>query len=57
MEEKQPEPNEQEALIRELHSQFMKGEMSQGKFAEMLGISRRDLIDLLEKMNLQVTNL
>lgn len=48
---------ERDALIRSLHVQFMNGEISQGKMAEMLGIGRADLIHLLEKMGLQVTNL
>ena len=45
------------ALIRELHTQFMNGEISQGKMAELLGIGRADLIHLLEALDLPVTNL
>jgi hypothetical protein len=45
------------ALIGELHTQFMNGEISQGKMAEILGIGRADLIHLLEQLNLPVTNL
>ncbi len=44
-------------LLRTLHDEFMKGGISQGKMAELLGISRVDLIHLLETLNLQVTNL
>lgn len=44
-------------LVRTLHEQFMRGELSQGKMAELLGISRIDLIHLLETLELQVTNL
>lgn len=44
-------------LLRTLHDEFMRGEISQGKMAELLGISRIDLIHLLETLNLQVTNL
>lgn len=40
---------ERDALIRSLHIQFMNGEISQGKMA--------DLIHLLEKMGLRVTKL
>ncbi len=43
--------------VQTLHEQFMHGEISQGKMAEIMGISRVDLIHLLEKLNLQVTNL
>ena len=45
------------ALVRQLHEQFMSGEISQGKMAELLGINRVDLIRLLETLDLQVTNL
>lgn len=45
------------ALVERLHEQFMRGEISQGYMAEKLGIGRADLIHLLEKMGLQVTNL
>jgi len=45
------------ALVRSLHEQFMRGEMSQGVMAERLGIGRVDLIHLLERLDLQVTNL
>jgi hypothetical protein len=44
-------------FVRSLHEQFMTGEISQGKMAEMLGISRVDLIHLLDALNLPVTNL
>lgn len=44
-------------LVRTYHEQFMRGEISQGKMAELLGISRVDLIHLLETLELQVTNL
>ena len=43
--------------LRTLHDEFMKGEISQGKMAEILGISRVDLIHLLEALDMQVTNL
>lgn len=43
--------------LRKLYQQFMHGEISQGKMAEELGISRIDLIHLLEELGLQVTNL
>jgi hypothetical protein len=45
------------ALVERLHEQFMRGEISQGYMAEKLGVSRVDLIHLLEAMDLQVTNL
>ena len=45
------------SLVRVLHEQFMRGEISQGRMAELLGISRADLIHLLERMELPVTNL
>ncbi|GIK66619.1 MAG: hypothetical protein BroJett018_44130 [Chloroflexota bacterium] len=45
------------ALVKSLHEQFMRGEISQGRMAELLGIGRLDLIHLLENMDLQVTNL
>ena len=45
------------ALVRELHEQFMRGELSQGAMAAELGINRADLIHLLEALDLQVTNL
>ena len=44
-------------LLKTLHDEFMKGEISQGKMAELLGISRVDLIHLLEALDLQITNL
>jgi hypothetical protein len=44
-------------MVRTLHTQFMRGEISQGKMAEMLDINRVDLIHLLEALDLQVTNL
>jgi hypothetical protein len=49
--------NEQFEYILVLHQAFMRGEISQGHMAEMLGIGRRDLIDLVERLDLQVTNL
>jgi hypothetical protein len=45
------------ALVRELHAQFMSGELSQGAMAAELGINRVDLIHLLEALDLPVTNL
>ncbi len=45
------------ALVHTLHEQFMRGEISQGHMAELLGINRVDLIHLLETLDLQVTNL
>lgn len=45
------------SLVKTLHEQFMQGEISQGKMAELLGINRVDLIHLLETLDLQVTNL
>jgi len=45
------------ALVRDLHEQFMQGELSQGGMAAQLGIGRVDLIHLLEALDLQVTNL
>ncbi len=45
------------ALVHILHEQFMRGEISQGKMAELLGINRVDMIHLLELLDLQVTNL
>ncbi len=45
-----------ETTVRSLHEQFLKGDFSQGYFADRLGISRLDLIHLLEAMGLQVTN-
>lgn len=46
-----------QANLHSLHDQFMRGEISQGRLAELLGIGRRDLIELLETLGLQVTNL
>lgn len=40
-----------------LHQQYMSGEISQGRMAELLGISRLDLVHLLEQLDLSVTNL
>jgi hypothetical protein len=45
------------ALVHDLHQQFMAGEISQGRMAEELGIGRADLIHLLERLELAVTNL
>lgn len=45
------------ALVRDLHAQFMRGEISQGGMATELGINRVDLIHLLESLDLPVTNL
>ncbi len=42
--------------VRSLHEQFMRGEFSQGYMAAELGISRLDLIHLLETIGLPVTN-
>lgn len=44
------------ATVRALHQQFMRGEFSQGYMAEQLGISRLDLIHLLDAMGLPATN-
>jgi hypothetical protein len=44
-------------LVHTLHEQFMRGEISQGHMAELLGIGRADLIRLLDTLGLQVTNL
>ena len=44
-------------LIRALHEQHMRGEISQGTMAEQLGIGRSDLIHLLDAMGLQISNL
>jgi hypothetical protein len=44
-------------LVRYYHDPFMRGEISQGKMAELLGIHRIDLIHLLEDLGLQVANL
>jgi hypothetical protein len=52
-----PYNDETISLVRTLHEQFMRGEISQGKVAEIMGISQVDLIHLLEKLDLQVTNL
>lgn len=45
-----------EATVRSLHEQFMRGEFSQGYLADQLGISRIDLIHLLDAMGLPSTN-
>ena len=45
-----------EATVRSLHEQFMRGEFSQGYLADQLGISRIDLIHLLDGMGLPSTN-
>lgn len=42
--------------VRALHEQFLRGEFSQGYFADQLGISRLDLIHLLDTMGLAATN-
>lgn len=42
--------------VRTLHERLMEGEFSQGYMAKQLGISRLDLIHLLEAMGLSVTN-
>ena len=44
-------------LLHTHHQEFMRGEMSQGKLAEILGVNRVDLIHLLETLDMQVTNL
>ncbi len=45
-----------DSTIRTLHEQFMRGEFSQGYLADQLGISRLDLIHLLDAMELPATN-
>lgn len=45
-----------DTTVRLLHAQFMLGEFSQGAMADQLGISRLDLIHLLDSMDLQATN-
>lgn len=45
-----------ERTVRTLHEQFLRGEFSQGYLAEQLGISRIDLIHLLDSMGLPATN-
>jgi hypothetical protein len=45
-----------ETVVGSLHGQFMRGEFSQGYFAEQLGISRLDLMHLLDAMGLPATN-
>jgi hypothetical protein len=42
--------------VRALHEQFLRGEFSQGYFADQLGIGRLDLIHLLDAMGLTATN-
>lgn len=44
------------ARIRLLHEQYMRGEFSQGYMADALGISRLDLINLLDTMGLPSAN-
>jgi hypothetical protein len=44
------------ARIRMLHEQFINGEFSQGYMADLLGISRLDLINLLDAMGLPSAN-
>ena len=44
------------ARIRMLHEQFISGEFSQGYMADLLGISRLDLINLLDAMGLPSAN-
>lgn len=44
------------ARIRTLHEQFLRGEFSQGYMADLLGISRLDLINLLDAMGLPSAN-
>lgn len=45
------------SLVKLMHEQFMRGEISQGGMAEALGIHRIDLIHLLESLELPITNL
>lgn len=45
-----------EARVRALHEQFMRGEFSQSHMAHLLGISRLDLINLLDAMGLPSAN-
>ncbi len=45
-----------ETAVRSLHHRFLKGEFSQGAMADQLGISRIDLIHLLDSMGLPATN-
>jgi hypothetical protein len=46
-----------EQTVRRLHKRFIKGEFSQGKLADLLGLPRIVLIHLLEEMGLNVTNI
>jgi len=45
-----------EVQVRTLHEQFMRGEFSQSYMAHLLGISRLDLINLLDAMGLPSAN-
>ena len=54
---KEANHNKFDMLVRDLHDQFMRGELSQGGMAAELGINRVELIHLLEALGLQVTNL
>ncbi len=45
-----------EAKVRSLHEQFLRGEFSQSHMAHLLGISRLDLINLLDAMGLPSAN-
>ncbi len=45
-----------ENTVRDLHKRFMAGEITQGVFADILGIERIDLIHLLDDLGLQATN-
>jgi hypothetical protein len=45
-----------ENIVRGLHKRFINGEITQGVFADMLGIERIDLIHLLDELGLRATN-
>jgi hypothetical protein len=46
-----------EARVSALHERYMQGEFSQGHMAEMLGLSRLDLIHLLHELGLPASNI
>lgn len=45
------------ATVRALHEQFMRGEFSQGYMADLLNISRVDLMHILDAMGLPSFNI
>lgn len=45
-----------QSRVMSLHEQYMRGEFSQGFMAEQLGISRLDLIHLLDDLGLPSSN-